>query len=38
MGGMLTFLFSAMTMESVSKAAHEMIEYAVDSHEDLPVS
>ena len=26
MGGMLTFLFSAMTMESVSKAAHEMIE------------
>lgn len=25
-GGMLTFLFSAMTMESVSKAAHEMIE------------
>ncbi len=24
-GGMLTFLFSAMTMESVSKAAHEMI-------------
>lgn len=26
MGGMLTFFFSAMTMESVSKAAHEMIE------------
>ena len=26
MGGMLTFLFSAMTMDSVSKAAHEMIE------------
>lgn len=26
MGGMLTFLFSAMTMESVSKAAHAMIE------------
>ena len=26
MGGILTFLFSAMTMESVSKAAHEMIE------------
>lgn len=26
MGGMLTFLFSAMTIESVSKAAHEMIE------------
>ena len=26
MGGMLTFLFSAMTMESVSNAAHEMIE------------
>lgn len=26
MGGMLTSLFSAMTMESVSKAAHEMIE------------
>ena len=25
-GGMLTFLFSAMTMESVSKAAHQMIE------------
>ena len=25
-GGMLTFLFSAMTMESVSKAAHPMIE------------
>lgn len=25
-GGMLTFLFSAMTMESVSKAAHKMIE------------
>ena len=25
-GGMLTFLFSAMTMESVSQAAHEMIE------------
>ena len=23
---MLTFLFSAMTMESVSKAAHQMIE------------
>lgn len=25
-GGMLTFLFSSMTMESVSKAAHQMIE------------
>lgn len=25
-GGMLTYLFSAMTMESVSKAAHQMIE------------
>lgn len=25
-GGVLTFLFSAMTMESVSKAAHQMIE------------
>ena len=25
-GGMLTFLFSAMTMESVSKAAHQIIE------------
>ncbi|WP_320993267.1 sodium-translocating pyrophosphatase [Enterocloster bolteae] len=25
-GGMLTFLFTAMTMESVSKAAHQMIE------------
>ena len=25
-GGMLTFLFSAMTMDSVSKAAHQMIE------------
>ncbi len=25
-GGMVTFLFSAMTMESVSKAAHQMIE------------
>ena len=25
-GGMLTFLFSALTMESVSKAAHSMIE------------
>ena len=25
-GGMLTFLFSGMTMESVSKAAHQMIE------------
>ena len=25
-GGMLTFLFSARTMESVSKAAHQMIE------------
>lgn len=26
LGGVLTFLFSAMTMESVSKAAHQMIE------------
>ncbi len=26
MGGLLTFLFSAMTMESVSKAAYQMIE------------
>ena len=25
-GGMLTFLFSAFTMESVSKAAYKMIE------------
>ena len=31
MGGMLTFLFSAMTMESVSKAAHEMIEGSTPS-------
>lgn len=38
MGGMLTFLFSAMTMESVSKAAHEMIkEVRRQFHEDAGI-
>lgn len=38
MGGMLTFLFSAMTMESVSKAAHEMIEEVRRQfHEDVGI-
>lgn len=38
MGGMLTFLFSAMTMESVSKAAHEMIEEVRRQfHEDASI-
>lgn len=38
MGGMLTFLFSAMTMESVSKAAHEMIEEVRRQfHEDADI-
>ena len=32
-GGMLPFLFSAFTMESVSKAAYSMIEEVRDSSE-----
>ncbi|MBQ8184193.1 MAG: sodium-translocating pyrophosphatase [Lachnospiraceae bacterium] len=35
-GGMLTFLFSAMTMESVSKAAYKMIEEVRRQFRDRP--
>ncbi len=35
-GGMLTFLFSAMTMESVSKAAHQMIEEVRRQYREKP--
>lgn len=35
-GGMLTFLFSSMTMESVSKAAHQMIEEVRRQFDEKP--
>ncbi|SFA78857.1 K(+)-stimulated pyrophosphate-energized sodium pump [Acetitomaculum ruminis DSM 5522] len=35
-GGMLTFLFSAMTMESVSKAAYKMIEEVRRQFREIP--
>lgn len=35
-GGMLTFLFSSMTMESVSKAAHKMIEEVRRQFKTMP--
>ena len=36
MGGMLTFLFSAMTMESVGKAAYQMIEEVRRQFHEIP--
>ncbi len=35
-GGVLTFLFSALTMESVSKAAHKMIEEVRRQFREMP--